>query len=112
MPVTVNGTAGVTFNDATTQGTAAVSWPGVYTGSTANNTSFPVGTTIFVQTRGVTFVTNSLSIVPYLYNNSTAAFYSIDQSYYGMTLSLAGTWRSRGANDQAYQNNFVAQRVA
>jgi hypothetical protein len=111
MPVTVRGTD-ILFNDSSTQSTAATSWPGVYTGSTPNNTSLPVGTTIFVQTRGATYVSLNMSIVPFLYNNAFAAFYSIDQSYYGMTLSLAGTWRGRGANDQTYQSTFVAQRVA
>jgi hypothetical protein len=43
MPVTLNGTAGVTFNDATTQATAAV--PGVGVGQTWQSVTRSAGVT-------------------------------------------------------------------
>ena len=43
MPVTLNGTAGVTFNDATVQATAAV--PGIGVGQTWQTPSRAAGTT-------------------------------------------------------------------
>ena len=43
MPVTLNGTAGVTFNDATVQATAAV--PGIGVGQTWQTPSRSAGTT-------------------------------------------------------------------
>jgi hypothetical protein len=43
MPVTLNGTAGVTFNDATTQATAAV--PGIGVGQTWQSVTRTAGVT-------------------------------------------------------------------
>jgi hypothetical protein len=70
-------------------------WPGVYTGSTHNNTSFPIGTTIHWQNFG--------SITPVL-NGTVAPYVASDQQIYGTnnvafsdTRSLvSGTWRFRG----------------
>jgi hypothetical protein len=89
MPVTINGTAGVTFNDATTQGTAAVSWPGLYTGTDVNNTSFPVGSFVLIPN---TFAMG-------INNNTTKAIFSAFSTFvfYSTSWPLAGTWRSRGA---------------
>jgi hypothetical protein len=114
MSSSLNGT-GVTFSDSTTQSTA---WPGntgtvtsvatsngvtggtitgsgtisldFYTGTAANNTSFPVGSYLFAQTQVNANQTIALKLVT---TNATT-----NPGYGGNSTALAGTWRARGSN--------------
>jgi hypothetical protein len=108
MPTTLRNTD-ILFNDGSTQSTAAVAWPGVYTGSAASNTSFPVGTTLLFNS--VAFTNNaalnnpnvSSSGTPFQYGTGIASGFSY----------LAGTWRARGSGlNGPYPVVGMAQRVA
>ena len=125
MGSSLNGT-GVTFSNGSTQ---AVAWPGntgtvtsvatgngltggtitssgtisldYYTGTTANNTSYPVGTYLGVSNNTCSqIIVNQNTAVGYVTSNGNA--YSFANA--GYTGLLAGTWRWRGQN--------LAQRVA
>jgi hypothetical protein len=75
---------GLTGGTITTTGTIALDY---YTGSTANNTSFPIGS--YVLASGTSGWPN---------NNSTVTLYSNTNTYTtGSGSSLAGTWRARGS---------------
>lgn len=65
----------------------------VYTGSTANNISFPIGTTLLVST-GSTPPQNSSAATIYVPNNATANQYQLSAT---SSVALTGNWRARGS---------------
>lgn len=76
---------GLTGGTITSSGTIALDY---YTGSTANNTSFPIGSYV---------VTDNLNSTPN--NNEARTVYTNTNRYWDQTGgggALAGTWRSRG----------------
>lgn len=75
----------------------------IYTGSSASNTSFPVGHTVLVT--GAT--ANRNASVSVRIDDDNATQYSLS----GSGSLLSGTWRARGAYDDG-ENAFFAQRVA
>lgn len=82
--------AGLTGGTITDSGTVALD---VYSGSTANNTSFPVGTVVMVAT-GSSPPQNGASATIYVPNNGTAKTYQLSSS---SAVALTGTWRARGS---------------
>lgn len=94
MPVSINNTQ-IVFNDATTQSTAAVSWPGVYSGSAANNTAFPVGTTLLVNYVSSTRNNQTQPAIGTA-NTSTADYYINYLGGFAGQVNMAGTWVNRG----------------
>jgi len=122
--VTVSATGGgvtsaVAGNGITVSGaTGAVTFSqDIYTGSTSNNTSFPIGSYIIIGWGGTaTQVLNNSSFTPYVYNNSSYAneYYNSNPSGSGR-VALSGTWRTRGAvqNSGCTQGGgFLGQRTA
>lgn len=97
MPITIGGSSGVTFNDATLQTTAftvAAAWPGVYNGAVANNTAYPVGTVLFAQngTGSAQILNTSVTVSVNNTNPGYAWFSSVPGGY----SAVPGTWRNRG----------------
>lgn len=85
----------------------ANTWPGVYTGSSASNLDYPVGTTVAVL--------DNVSVD----RNQSAAVYlrSGDNRYFSFTVNgtaLTGTWRARGVIPDDVTGNFAVlmQRVS
>jgi hypothetical protein len=132
MAVSINGTT-LTFNDATTMTTAAtgtvtsvsgtngltgtVTTSGslsldIYTGTTVQNTSYPIGSYIAALGAG--------GAAPIL--NATKAVYcpangDNNNCVYGASSgagssALSGTWRSRGLADQNITNQCLFQRIS
>lgn len=103
---TISGLSGTLA--VTPSGLAAVlatltTWPGVYTGSDANNVTFPIGTSLFVVDTG--YASHA--------RNSAQAIYLDSGTNYTFTTAsggsaLAGTWRNRGG----YSSNTVYTRTA
>lgn len=98
--VTVNSTAaltsitagaGLTGGTITTSGTIALDY---YTGSSTSNSSFPIGSYLFVGSGGASYPDRNQSAAVYFYS-SPASVYEFFGSYGGAT-TLAGTWRGRG----------------
>jgi len=96
--VTVNSTAaltsitagaGLTGGTITTSGTIALDY---YTGSSTSNSSFPIGSYVFVNDQSSAPNRNQSASV---YFNSSPAY---DFNFFsgGGSTALAGTWRSRG----------------
>lgn len=82
--------AGLTGGTITTTGTVALD---VYTGSSATNTDFPVGTTVLVQLTGTTpYDRGASNAIKYATGNNKDF---VDSAGTGTTLT--GTWRARGA---------------
>jgi len=134
MAITVGGTS-ITFSDATTQTTAglttavtsAVAGNGItvsgatgavtisqdfYTGTSSTNTSFPVGSYIFIYANGG-LSGNRNSTVVVKYDSTFPGLYTIS----GGGTTISGTWRQRGgvtANCCTPTNTFGAlvQRTA
>lgn len=131
MAVTINGTTGVTFNDATTQGTAAVVNTSNVLNATAGLTAGAVGTYAFVGTPVTAGVTNyafgsnyaagmntgQLSLISICsdgYNDTNASFYG---NIVGSTnvATISGTWKYLGSttdNVGNYNRYAIAVRVA
>jgi len=92
---------------------AAPSWQSpvadVYTGSTANNTSFPIGTVLPVQRTGsaVNCTTTTIYVQPTSPN-------SYDNVAGGGKLTLSGTWRARGelSSQGCNEYRYLYQRTA
>ena len=95
MPVTISGSTGVTFNDATTQSTAAVGSTTLYalgtyiTGRPANATNYTVNATVAGSS---------------LYSTLPNAYWSLDGwaggtggTYPNQTLVNTGSWRCMSA---------------
>lgn len=78
--------------------TAVPQAAGVYTGSSAANTAFPVGDEVMAQIGGISLDRNGSATV-YLHSNSQ--YYTLSAS--DGTNSLAGTWRSRGRIGDYYK---------
>ena len=79
----------------------------IYTGSTATNTSFPVGTTIIANNFGNTTAL-ATSVTPRVAAGSPTNFATSGTA-------LTGTWRSRGQitdNGTTFDNIFLLQRTA
>lgn len=108
MPVSINNTQ-IVFNDSTTQSTAAVSWPGVFTGTTATNLSFPIGTDLISAGYGA--VNCSAQNV---WVGSTGSPNSYALAFPGPgNVQLAGSWRARGSFfNGAYIAGVIVQRVS
>jgi hypothetical protein len=96
--VTVNSTAaltsitagaGLTGGTITTSGTIALDY---YTGSSTSNSSFPIGSYVFVNDQSSAPNRNQSASV--YFNSSTA--YDFNFFSGGGSTALAGTWRSRG----------------
>lgn len=74
---------------------------GQYTGTTANNTSFPIGSYVILSTQ-----TND----PGINTNASASIYTAGNPYYSNTAggsALSGTWRSRGTAQKTYNCAIV-----
>jgi hypothetical protein len=107
MPTTLRNTD-ILFNDGSTQSTAAVAWPGVYTGTAASNTSFPVGSTVLFGGAA----TNNATIANLNVANSGSPN-SYGAGVYTGAAYLAGTWRARGGGfNGPYVICTLVQRVA
>jgi hypothetical protein len=79
-----------------------------YTGTTNNNTSFPIGTILFVRTP-TSFLAAASVVVRLKENTSNTGFQEGDTS----RTALTGTWRSRGQSDApACSFYLVCQRTA
>jgi hypothetical protein len=92
MAVTINGTNGITFNDATTQASAvstAYGGIGSYVMAGANGGSTTAGSTY----AGSTLVRNSSSPL----GNGTGGYILVSKN--GTSLGLTGTWRSMTTSD-------------
>jgi hypothetical protein len=105
------GSTGITFGNSTTQNAAAIisitagtgltggtiTHPSgtigldVYTGSDSQNTSFPVGSTVLVETFSTQYNRNASATI--YRPNSTGDYFTISS---GSATALAGTWRARG----------------
>ena len=84
--------SGLTGGTITGSGTFALD---VYTGSTANNTSFPIGTVLMVDTSNL-ISSNNQSATIYVENNVGALGYRVSTSGMSSPVALSGTWRFRG----------------
>ena len=88
---------------ATTPTVAGVPIAGIYTGSTAENTDFPVGTTLLVDSSSTSIYAMNSSRTIYYTVGATAEPYGISQTNYrdyvtgSSRSSLTGTWRLRGS---------------
>ena len=101
MPVTIRNTD-ILFNDGTTQSTAATgpAWPGEYNGAVANNTSYPVGTSIIaVFGGGPNTSLNQVNAVTSVLNSAFATTLWVAPSLPGGYVTVPGTWRNRGVFD-------------
>lgn len=78
-------------------------WPGVYTGSDANNLTFPVGACLFVV---------DIGYASHPRNSAQAIYLDAGANYMYTTASggsmLAGTWRNRGG----YSSDVIYERTA
>jgi hypothetical protein len=87
---------------ATTPTVAGVPIAGIYTGSTAENTDFPIGTTLLVDSSSATIYAMNSSRTIY-YTVAGATPYDLEQTNYRdyvagtSRTSLTGTWRLRGS---------------
>lgn len=91
MAVTINGTAGITFNDSTTQASAtstAYGGIGSYVMAAANGGSTTAGSTY----AGSTLVKQTTSL-----GNGYAGFILVQRGA-ATSLGLTGTWRSMGTS--------------
>jgi len=82
----------------------------IYTGSTANNTSFPIGTVLSVQRTGT--AVNGTTVTIYVANSVPSGY---DFSSGGGKSALSGTWRARGQNASSAGCNeyyYLYQRTA
>lgn len=78
-------------------------WPGVYTGSDANNLTFPVGTQLFVV--DTDYATHPRNSAQAIYLDAGANYMYTTASGGSM---LAGTWRKRGG----YSSDVQYERVS
>lgn len=85
---------------------------GYYTGSTANNTSYPLGSVINMYVVSGAPTLNS-AVTPYTRNNSST-FNFFFNGWDSPQVAIAGTWRSRGIGDynSCYYRAMLLQRVA
>ena len=86
---------------------------GLYTGATANNTSYPIGSYLWIALGASTLMINS-SFTAYTTNNSSANRFSSISGIFSPSVALAGTWKHRGngvSGDACYAA-FLGQRVA
>jgi hypothetical protein len=99
MPVTINGTAGVTFNDSTTQGTAFNAT--AVLNATAGASAGAVGTyarayllpNVGVASFGNTFAGSNLRVAQYTWQAGYNTYFNSTQ------IALSGTWRYLGGGD-------------
>ena len=96
MAVTITGT-GINFPNGTLEG--------VYTGTSAGNTSWPLGTTISSNCDGCAPPNIAASIAVWTGGSNFFSYYNR-----GGWSQLAGTWRSRGIVGSSSQ--LILQRVA
>ena len=84
---------------------------GQYTGSTPQNTSYPIGSYLFIGFSNVTANINA-TITPYCpANNGLVNLYTFSGAGTG-SVAMAGTWRNRGGNPAGCAYNPLIQRVA
>ncbi len=82
-------------------------WAGVYTGSTANNVDFPVGTNLIVYSASTGGIRNA-SVTVRLSTENSLAYIT-----YGEGSTLTGTWRWSGQTAWNASSYFgVARRVS
>lgn len=80
-----------------------------YTGTSANNTSFPISSYVYVQSTNSGYVTNTNYSISIENNNSSNQRYIQGTS----PAALTGTWRSRGYfNPDQGGNGYLFQRTA
>jgi hypothetical protein len=97
---------GITVSGATGAVTISLDF---YTGSTAQNTSYPIGSYLLGELGGgVPFDVNA-SATMYTPNNSDLTRITINGSSGTGSVSMSGTWRSRGSTNSA---GWVMQRTA
>lgn len=75
----------------------------VYTGTSAANTNYPLGTHIFAQDSG----TNRNASSPVFYNSGDSVRFNTTSG-----TALSGTWRARGYEDQSGARATLFQRTA
>jgi len=83
---------------------------GFYTGSTGNNSTFPIGSIVCMKNGNVTVAQASTP-----YSPGTAASYDFWSSagQASGSVALAGTWRSRGRSGAGNCSDwFMVQRIA
>jgi hypothetical protein len=98
---------GLTGGTITTSGTIAVD---IYTGTTVNNTSYPIGSYVSSQTDSDINV-NSSSTIFSPPTGGSARFYKSSQGT--GSAALTGTWRARGRTpQQACEYTYLFQRTA
>lgn len=108
---------GLTGGTITTTGTIALD---VYNGSTANYSTYPIGTNIMCQRSGnaFTFAVSNNAAAPTIYSAPSSGSYTFSTtSPGGGAVALAGTWRGRGiayfaGSCCAYTGYTLVQRTA
>lgn len=97
-----NGLSGGTI---TTTGTIALDF---YSGSTATNTSFPIGSYLLANNLSGGITNNSSQVIYVSSSGSPTSYYTYNPG--GGVNTVSGTWRARGSLDG--QNITLFQRVA
>jgi hypothetical protein len=97
---------GITVSGAT--GAVTISQD-IYTGSTYNYTSYPIGTYLYITNQAVYPSINGTQTIKVSSAEQTV-FYAGSNPYGGTEYTLAGTWRSRGSMGGYSQN--LTQRTA
>lgn len=97
-----NGLSGGTI---TTTGTIALDF---YSGSTATNTSFPIGSYLLANNLSGGITNNSSQVIYVSSGGSPTSYYTYNPG--GGVSTVSGTWRARGSLDG--QNITLFQRVA
>jgi hypothetical protein len=106
----VSGTNGLT-GTVTTSGSLSLDY---YTGTTVNNTSYPIGSYLLIGYSGGAGFVNQNASTPSLYSppsaGSGSVTYSVSQG--SGSSALSGTWRSRGQPDGNTTPIALIQRTA
>jgi hypothetical protein len=82
---------------------------GQYTGTTAQNTSYPIGSYLLVSASNITAFMNSNTTI---YTPQNGGVYLFTYNPGTGSSVISGTWRSRGPWPAGCFNGFLAQRVA
>jgi len=92
---------GITVSGAT--GAVTISQD-IYTGSTNTNTSYPIGSYLFVSDQNSNNPLNNTTVTVY---NSSGVWYTFNTG-----TAVAGTWKTRGRDTNTYNSFFLMQRIA
>lgn len=109
--ITTTTTGTLPVNRGGTGQTTEAGMRGVYTGSTRDNTNYPIGTVVFVRTPSIANNRNATLAAGFQVSDTSPV-----PAVFNLAGNLTGTWRSRGAITEGASASvaigYLVQRVA